>query len=548
MPEPTPTYETLRSHFSWDLPRSWNIGVACSDQQPSSSLALIEVGEDGARRDYTFGDLAQLSNRLANALRGRGVMRGDRVALMLSQRVELGLAHLALYKIGAIVLPLSGLFGPNAIRHRLESGGASMLITESQHLESVSTAVDQDDLEIVLVEPGPVEHVDFWDLLRSGSDAAPDGPSDPNDPALLIYTSGTTGPSKGALHAHRTLLGHLPGFDLSHDFFPKDGDLFWTPADWAWIGGLMDALLPSWYHGKPVVAAARGSRFDPEWAVDLISSLGVRNAFLPPTALKLLRRQAVDTSAVNLRSVMSGGEPLDAEILAWGREHLGVTINEMYGQTEANYVVGNCSSCWEVRPGSMGRPYPGHDVSVLDAEGLPLPVGEVGELAVRASDPVLFLRYWEDPDATKKKFTASRDWLLTGDLAYRDSDGYLWFKSRSDDVINSAGYRIGPAEVESCLLEHPAIAMAAAIGVPDEVRGQVVKAYVVLTDDADGTDGLMDDLKKTVRTRLAAYVYPREIEVVPELPLTPTGKVLRSELRRADADMRSQATLQGESN
>ncbi|MCC6178641.1 MAG: AMP-binding protein [Chloroflexi bacterium] len=548
MPEPTPTYETLRSEFSWSLPRSWNIGVACSDQQPASSLALIEVSEDGARRDYTFGDLTELSNRLANALRGRGVMRGDRVAVMLSQRVELGLAHLALYKIGAIVLPLSGLFGPNAIRHRLESGDASMLITEPQHLESVSTAVDQGDLEIVLVEPGPVEHVEFWDLLRSGSDAAPDGPSDPSDPALLIYTSGTTGPSKGALHAHRALLGHLPGFDLSHDFFPKDGDLFWTPADWAWIGGLMDALLPSWYHGKPIVAAARGSRFDPEWAVDLMSSLGVRNVFLPPTALKLLRRQAVDASAVDLRSVMSGGEPLDAEILAWGRENLGITINEMYGQTEANYVVGNCASAWEVRPGSMGRPYPGHDVSVLDAEGLPLPVGEVGELAVRASDPVLFLRYWEDPDATKKKFTASRDWLLTGDLAYRDSDGYLWFKSRSDDVINSAGYRIGPAEVESCLLEHPAIAMAAAIGVPDEVRGQVVKAYVVLTDDADGTDGLMDDLKKTVRTRLAAYVYPREIEVVPELPLTPTGKVLRSELRRADADMRSQATLQGESN
>ncbi|MGH2937187.1 MAG: AMP-binding protein [Solirubrobacterales bacterium] len=549
MPGTMPSYETLRSDFAWRLPARWNLGVACSDLQPPGSLALVEVGEDGSRREWTFGELSRLSNRLANALRGRGIVRGDCVAVMLSQRVETGLAHLALYKLGAIALPLSGLFGPKAIRHRLEDSGASMLIAEPRNLEAVAAAsADGGDPELVLVDPGPVEALDFWELLGSGSDAAVGGPTDPDDPALLIYTSGTTGPSKGALHAQRVLLGHLPGFELSHDFFPRPGDLLWTPADWAWIGGLMNGLMATWYHGRPVLAAVRSGRFDPEWAVDLMARNGVRNAFLPPTALKLLRRAGVDTSGLALRSAMSGGEPLDAELLAWGRGNLGVTINEMYGQTEANYVIGNCASSWEVRPGSMGRPYPGHDVAVLDPEGLPLPVGEVGEVGVRAGDPVLFLRYWKDADATRLKFTASRDWLLTGDLAYRDPDGYLWFKSRTDDVINSAGYRIGPAEIETCLLEHPAVAMAAAIGIPDEVRGQAVKAFVVLTDGADGDDGLVEELKQTVRARLAAYVYPREIEIVPDLPLTPTGKVLRSELRRVDADTRERAALEANSN
>lgn len=533
MERQAPTYAQLHKNFKWDMPSTFNLGVACVDRHRPDALGLIEVKPDGRRRDYTFGELSELSNRLANALRAQGIGRGDRVALLLSQRVEVGLAHIAVYKIGAIAVPLSSLFGPDAVRHRLRSSGAAMIITEPDHAETVVLAGD-DDLRVVLVEPGPIEHTDFWTLVRDGSSTLEPVVTMPEDPALLVYTSGTTGVAKGALHAHRVLLGHLPGFELSHDFFPKDGDLFWTPADWAWIGGLMDALLPTWYHGRPIVAAAR-TRFDPEWAIQLMGGLGVRNAFLPPTALKLLRKAEVSTAGVALRSVMSGGEPLGSELLAWGQEHLGLTINEIYGQTEANYTTGGCSVVWEPRPGSMGRPYPGHVVDVVGPDGLPLPNGEVGEVAVGVPDPVVFLRYWNDPEATQGKFSPSRDRLLTGDLAAYDGDGYLWFKSRADDVINSAGYRIGPNEIEACLMAHPAVAMAAAIGVRDQIRGEVVKAFVVLSSGYKQSDELVDQLQGVVRYRLAAYLYPREIEFVQELPLTATGKILRSELRRAEA-------------
>ena len=283
------------------------------------------------------------------------------------------------------------------------------------------------------------------------------------------------------LHAHRALFGHLPGFELSHSFFPAGGDVFWTPADWAWIGGLMDALVPSLYLGRPIVAGPRG-RFDPELAARVIVETGVRNAFIPPTALRLMKGAGVSLPAGTLRTVMSGGESLGADTLAWARESLGVTVAEIYGQTEANYLVGNSPGVWEVRPGSMGLPYPGHDVAVIDADGTELPAGETGEIAVRVPDPVAFLEYLNAPEATAAKFVGP--WLRTGDLASRDADGYLWFKGRADDLIISAGYRISPLEVEQCLLRHPAVVAAAVVGVPDELRGQVVKAFVIARDAA----------------------------------------------------------------
>ena len=328
------------------------------------------------------------------------------------------------------------------------------------------------------------------------------------------------------LHAHRALFGHLPGFELSHSFFPVVGDVFWTPADWAWIGGLMDALVPTLYLGRPIVAGPRG-RFDPELAARVIVETGVRNAFIPPTALRLMKGADVSLPAGALRTVMSGGESLGADTLAWARESLGVTVAEIYGQTEANYLVGNSPGVWDVRPGSMGLPYPGHDVAVIDADGNELPPGETGEIAVRVPDPVAFLEYLNAPDATAAKFVGP--WLKTGDLASRDADGYLWFKGRSDDLIISAGYRISPLEVEQCLLGHPAVVAAAVVGIPDELRGQVVKAFVIARDEAPSAE-LADELKRLVRTRLAAYEYPRELEFVRELPLTVTGKIRRRAL------------------
>jgi acetyl-CoA synthetase len=321
---------------------------------------------------------------------------------------------------------------------------------------------------------------------------------------------------------------------MSHDLWPQAGDRMWTPADWAWIGGLYDVLVPAWYWGLPVVAS-RARRFDPGAAMDLMARHGVRNVFLPPTALKLMRQAGVTApSGLRLRSVGSGGETLGGELLEWGRATLGVTINEFYGQTECNLVVANSSGLMPVRPGSMGRAVPGHTVAVLDDDGAPVPPGVVGEIAVRRPDPVMFLRYWNAPDATAAKFTG--DWLRTGDRASMDEDGYLWFQARTDDVITTSGYRIGPGEIESCLLGHPAVAMAAVIGVPDPIRTERIKAFIVLAAGHEPSAGLTAELQDHVRTRLAAHEYPREIEYLPELPLTATGKIVRRDLRGRASD------------
>jgi acetyl-CoA synthetase len=531
----TASYEQLRTDFRWRVPARFNIGVACADAQPPGALALVALPAGGERQEYTFGELAFLSNRLGNSLRGLGVARGDRVGIVLPQRVETGIAHLALYKLGAVAVPMSVLFGHEALLHRLGDSGARAVITDGRCLERVAALAGELGGLGVLVVDDPVQapHRSFWQLIGAGSTALDPLQTAADDPALLIYTSGTTGPPKGALHAHRALLGHQPGFQLSHDFFPQEDDVFWTPADWAWIGGLINSLLSAWLHGRPIVGAVR-ERFEPEWAAHVIREHRVRNVFFPPTALKLMRQAGVALRPGTVRTVMSGGEVLGEEMLAWGREHLGVTINEIYGQTEANYVVGNSATVWEVKPGSMGRAYPGHAVAVVDEDGTVVPPGEVGQLGVRVPDPVAFLGYWAQPAATSEKIRGN--WLRTGDTARADEDGYLWFQGRTDDIISSAGYRIGPEEIEQCLLRHPAVALSAAIGIPDEVRGEAIKAFVRLVDRVDRTDQLKREIQDFVRRRLAAYEYPREIEFVDELPLTVTGKIRRSELRRLERE------------
>jgi acetyl-CoA synthetase len=533
--EAAPGYAALRQEFQWEVPAELNIGVACADRHPAGDVALIHVEPDSSRQEFTFGDLRQLSNKLANALKGIGVEPGDRVGIVLPQRLETGLAHLAVYKLGAIAVPMSTLFGHQGFTYRLGDCAARAVITDAEHLDAVAAVAEEvGGLQIVVIDgAATAPHHDFWALVQAASDRLEAEPTTPDTPALLIYTSGTTGAPKGALHGHRALSGHLPGFTLSHDFFPQPGDLFWTPADWAWIGGLFDALMPTWYYGRPIVSAPRQG-FDPEWALQLIAELGIRNSFLPPTALKMMRQAGgPPDKRLALRSVISGGESLGEQMLSWGREHLGVTINEIYGQTEANLVAGSCGAAWEARPGSLGRPYPGHDVVVLSPGGEgPAAVGEVGEIAVASPDPVFFLEYWGNPLATKAKFSEDGRWLLTGDLARCDEDGYLWYESRADDVINSAGYRIGPGEIEECLLRHDAVAMAAVIGVPDPIRGEAVKAFIQLAESRTASAELEQEVRQLVRGRLAAYEYPRHIEFVESLPLTTTGKIRRAELRR----------------
>ena len=512
MSEPEPTYAQLRSSFAWNLPARVNIGVEVSDRQPAAATAILVTDGREITRTVSFGELAEASNRLANVLVGKGVGAGDRVALILSQRPETAIAHVAIYKLGAIAVPLSAAFGQDALDVRLCGSEPQALLGERDSLERVA-ALGFDGVAI---------DVDR-DLDRLLADASPDfvaAPTAPDTPALLVYTSGTTGPPKGALHGHRVLAGHLPGFELSHDFFPHPGDRIWTPADWAWIGGLYDVVMPALAHGMPVVAY-RARRFDPEQAFDLIARTSIRNVFMPATALRLMRRS--EGVPVSLRTLASGGETVGEETAAWCHETFGVGLNEFYGQTEANLLIGNCSA-WPAKPGWMGRAYPGHELRLVD-----------GEIVVRVEgDPVVFLGYWRDEEATAAKV---RDgWLHTGDLAEVDGDGTYRSIGRTDDLISSGGYRIGPGEIEDCLIRHPAVSIAAVIGVPDVVRGESIKAFVVIAAGTSGSTELVVELQELVRRSLASYDVPREIEFVDELPLTVTGKIRRAELRRLEAE------------
>jgi acetyl-CoA synthetase len=446
---------------------------------------------------------------------------------------------MAIFQMGAIALPLSHLFGPDALEYRMAFAGASAVFVEPTTIANLWAVRNKlPDLKHVIGVGGARETgVHAYETLieKAGSEFAKvDTAAD--DPALIIYTSGTTGPPKGALEAHRLLIGNLPGFIYSHDFFPQPGDMFWSPADWAWAGGLMDALLPTWNFGMPILGY-RG-RFDAEKAYYLLEKYGIRNSFLFPTALKLMMKAVPEPKtryALDLRSIMSAGESVGVTVIEWAREQLGVTINEMFGQTEINYVVGNCQSAWPVKPGSIGRPYPGHKVAIIDEKGLEMPRGELGEIAVhRESDPVFFLEYWKNEQATREKFIG--DWGCTGDQGRMDEDGYIWYQGRSDDVIKSSGYRIGPAEIESCLVKHPAVANAAVIGRPDEARGQIVKAFIVLQPGQVASQALIDEIQNHVRGRLAPYEYPREIEFIDALPMTTTGKVQRKELRKREEE------------
>jgi acetyl-CoA synthetase len=525
------SYEEVYGGFRWELPPRFNIGAAACDRHADGTgrLALIYEAPDGKTERLSYDDLKRLSNRCANALAAMGVGPGDRVGVLLPQRPETAIAHLAIYKLGAVALPLFTQFGTDALEHRLGDSRARTLITDGENLAKVPGGLA--DLATILVVDGDSRgNPMFWPSLEGASDAFSPADTAIDDPALVIYTSGTTGKPKGALHAHRVLLGHLPGVQLAQDFFPAPGDLYWTPADWAWIGGLLDVLLPSLYFGIPVLVH-RGRKFDPEEAFALMARHGVRNAFLPPTALKMMRQlpRPRERFGQYLRSVASGGEALGEDVLGWCRDAFGVEVNEFYGQTEANLLVGNCASLFPVRPGSMGRATPGHRVEVVTPDGHPLPAGESGIVAVQRPDPVMFLGYWNNPQATQAKFAG--EWCLTGDVAVKDGDGYIWYKGREDDLISSGGYRIGPTDIEDCLMKHPAVLLAAVVGIPDPVRGEIVKAFVVARPEVATGPGLSEEIRRFVGERLAYYQAPREIVFLPELPMTATGKIVRRELR-----------------
>ena len=505
----TASYRELRDHFQWSLPNRLNMAEQCL-ASPHDRCAIIDLSGSQCR-EISIAELGEMSARLAQTLIAKGVGPGDRVGVLRSQDPWCAAAHLAIWRMGAISVPLFKLFKRDALKTRVTDAGCAIIVTDSESSASLTGLADP-----------LVPETDLSDGTLEGF-----AETKPDTPACLIYTSGTTGAPKGALHGHRMLTGHLPGVEMSHDFLGQPGDCLWTPADWAWIGGLFDVLMPGLALGVPVVAA-RMSKFTPEACLRVVREGHVRNVFFPPTALRMLK--AADLRIPGLRSVASGGEPLGAEMLAWGRAALGVEINEFYGQTECNMVASSCGLLFDAKPGAIGRAVPGFDVAVVDETGQP--TDQEGDIAVRRGAASMMLGYWKKPAETEEKFRG--EWLITGDRGVIE-DGFIRFVGREDDVITSGGYRIGPAEIEDCLLTHPAVATVGVVGKPDPVRTEIVKAYVVLKD---GTRPSEAELQEWVKDRLAAYSYPREIAYLESLPMTVTGKVIRKQLKaRAIAEL-----------
>jgi acetyl-CoA synthetase len=529
-------YGVESEKFRWEVPARFNLAEAILTRQQDAALAIWDVSDDFQASRYRFGDVREAAFRLANWMQHVGVEPQERVAIFLSQSVELVVAHLATYLVGAIAVPLFTLFGDDAITYRVNDAGCTLLIADGS---------DWDRLQALRREWRQVRHVLLtrttraqgrdvhpWSEIAQASETWRYRPTRADDPAVIIYTSGTTGSPKGAVHAHRVLLGHLPGVSMPHQHFPQPEDMMWTPADWAWIGGLFDVLLPSLYWGVPVVAH-RPRKFDPERAMELMRHFPIKNVFIPPTALRLLR-QFTDRPwpGVNLRTLASGGESLGGDLWEWIQRVFGVVPAEFYGQTEANLLVANAPDVFPPALGSMGRAVYGHEVRVITEQGFEASPGEIGEIAVRLPDPVAFLGYWNQPAATRAK--TRNGWVHTGDLARRDDRGNFYFVGRSDDVINASGYRMGPAEIEAVILTHPQVALAAVIGKPDPVRGEIVKAFVVPKNWPVDEGAVTQEIQSLVRRRLGAHEYPREVAFVERLPMTVTGKVQRRVLRERE--------------
>ncbi|MFC5973498.1 acyl-CoA synthetase [Halomarina salina] len=534
------SYEALREAFEWEIPERFNMAEYVCDQwaDDPERVAFYAESAAGERRTLTYGDVQEEANRLANYLASAGVERGDRVGICLGQRPEAAIAHVAIWKRNAVSVPLSTQFGPDALGYRLDDCGAIGCVVGPSSADTLREVRDDlDALETVLtVDAPPTSAEAEWSAIDEASARFEREPTDPEDDATIIYTSGTTGNPKGVLHAHRLLLGHLPAF--AENFLAAgttDGTVFRTPVEWSWIGSLFSMVMPTLFYGRPLVAYD-ADRFDPETEFELVERYGITNWGGPTTALRMMMQVDAPTDrfdVASIESVSAGGEAVGESVITWVTETFdGASFEEAYGQTEANLVVGDCSALRPVRAGKMGLAVPGHEVTVVDPETAEPTVeaGEVGEIAVRyEGDPVCFVEYWDEPDLTDEK--VRNGWLLTEDLGTVDEEGYFSFEGRTDDVIITSGYRVSPEEIEETLASHDAVADVGVIGVPDDQRGEVPNAFVVVADGTEGSATLKRTLEERVKDRLAPYEYPRRIEFVDELPKTSTGKVRRESLR-----------------
>jgi acetyl-CoA synthetase len=527
-------FADLRAKHKWNIPADYNVAIDCLDRHTSlrDKVALIYEDDEGRSARYTFGQMIEASNRFANALRGLGIARGDVVAVHTPQRPETAIAHIAAYRLGAIALPISKLFGPDAIQYRLENSSAKAILMEPETIAKI----DGIDLKIlpnfkhVIATDRAKGCLGFNDLMSKGAPTFAMDKTSAEDPALLMYTSGTTGNPKGVLHVARYVLGHN-GVDYSYNYL-RDGDLYYSPADWAWVAGLLAGLLAIWPYGIPVLAYRSKARFDPDITLRLLEKHGATVGLYPPTALKVLREVKNPREkyrGLKLRCIVSGAEPVSPQLANWVDEELQVEFNQGFGQTEANYFVGTCSAVEKPRLEPIGKPYPGHNVAIVSQGGEVVKPGDTGEIAIRRDSPVVMREYWKSPAAMSEKFKG--EWCMTGDLGSMDEDGYVYFYGRNDDVIKSSGYRIGPSEIEAKIMEHRGVASCAVIGVPDAQRGQAIKAFIKLLPGFSPSEVIISEIQTHVRTRLAAHEVPREIEFLQEFPATVTGKIMRRELR-----------------
>jgi acetyl-CoA synthetase len=491
--------------------------------------ALIYEAPDGTITRQSFAEVDSAATGLAATLRAAGFGRGDFIGLHLGQHPDTAVAHMAICKIGAVAVTLSQLYGPDTLAHALNDCRARAILTDRAAWEALDAKDFPHLTHVWMRDPLP-------GALDLGQAIATDAPgfapefTGADDPALLMYTSGSTGKPKGILHGHRVLAAYTPSIALFFNLSMADDDaVFWSPSDWAWVGGLLDMLFPAWMAGRPIATSL--DRFSADQAYAFLSRHRVTHTFLAPTAIKRLAQEPDPRGKhdLALRVICTGGEALAAETLDWAERRLGVVCNEFYGMTEVNHLIGNCAALYPRRAGSMGRAYPGHHVELVDAEGTPVPDGEPGEVVTPATSPTRFLGYLNNPG--KEAEMRLGPWLRTHDLAVRDADGYFWYKGRSDDLIKSSGFRIGPAEIEDCLLAHPAVAECAVIGKPDPDRGQVVKALVRVRAGHDATDTLTADLIAHVRARLGPYKAPRAVEYLADFPMTSSGKINRRALR-----------------
>ncbi|MGH7895940.1 MAG: acyl-CoA synthetase [Candidatus Binatia bacterium] len=528
---PARRYDDLVAEFRWDVPTEFNFGALVDAWATDRSrIALYWEDERGRAERHTFWDVAKASNRAMNALAGLGVRRGDPVLVMLPRVPAWHAAIIGSLKLGAIVIPCAASLRAKDIGYRVRHSGAKAVLTTAEQVPEVDAAVpDREALPVRLALGGaPAGWHDLDAVLAKASTTGVPARTRSDEPAICFYTSGTTKEPKAVLHTHSYTFAHRWTGEYWLDL--RRTDLHWTTSDTGWAKAAWGVLYGPWMNGVPVFMY--DGRFDPEREIDLLARYEVSTFCAAPTEYRLLVKQDLSRWRLpRLRHCVAAGEPLNPEVIRTWHERFGLLVHDGYGQSEGGVLAANLP-CLPIRPGSMGKPFPGHDVRVIGEDGRECPAGETGDLALRGQPPSLFREYWKNPEET----AACRrgEWYLTGDRARRDEDGYLWFVGRADDVIISAGYRIGPFEVESALLEHAAVLESAVVASPDPDRGEIVKAFVVLRAGQPPTDALAKELQDHVKRVTAPYKYPRAIEFVESLPKTVSGKIRRVELRERE--------------